>query len=274
MSDAPALPAFYTEPAIVEVDGVELRYRRRGSGEPLVYLGGAEMTRRWLPLFEELAGGCDLIALEGPGFGDTPAPPWLEGMDDLAIFYRRVLDALDLEAVHLVGYSLGAWIAAEFAVFNPGRLRSLALIAPQGVRVRGVPRADLFNISTTDRAQLLFNGAAERFAGFVGEGDEQETFFRAYAAAGTEALLAWNPRYDRKLDHRLPALGCPALVLCAEEDRVVPRAHAERYAELLGARLVTIAGREEPTAHGLVAQEPEAIAAALLELVGAVPARP
>ncbi|MBS1878379.1 MAG: alpha/beta hydrolase [Actinobacteria bacterium] len=265
-----AEPAFHTPPETIAVDGVELRYRRGGSGEPVLFLGGAEFTRRWLPFFAELAGAVELIVPEGPGFGETEAPPWLDGHDDLVLFYRDVLDAFGLADVHLVGYSLGGWIAAELAVFYPRRLRSLTLVAPQGLRVPGVPRADLFLVSHAARAELIFNGAAGRYQDYLSEGDEQETFFRSYAASRAEALLAWNPRYDRKLDRRLAAVRCPALVLAAEEDRVVPRPHAERYAELLPqGRLEVVAGGEEPTAHGLLAQEPAAVAAAIAEFVAA-----
>ena len=51
-------------------------------------------------------------------------PDWLDGFDDLVIHYDELLDALGLEQVHVVGYSLGGWIAAEFAVFYPQRLRA------------------------------------------------------------------------------------------------------------------------------------------------------
>ena len=59
-------------------------------------------------------------------------PEWLDGFDDLVIHYDALLDALELERVHLVGYSLGGWIAAELAIFYPQRLQSLTLITPAG----------------------------------------------------------------------------------------------------------------------------------------------
>ena len=41
------------------------------------------------------------------------------------LHYRDVLDAFELGRVHLVGFSLGGWIAANFAIFYPERLKSL-----------------------------------------------------------------------------------------------------------------------------------------------------
>ena len=41
---------FYTEPEWIEVGGLRVAYRRKGTGEPTLYLHGAGLTRMWLPL--------------------------------------------------------------------------------------------------------------------------------------------------------------------------------------------------------------------------------
>ena len=75
------------------------------------------------------------------------------------------------------------------------------------------------------------------------------------------ARVAWNPRYDHKLDRRLERVACPTVVLSADDDRLVPREHAERYEQLIvPARLVTVSGESIPTGHGIVAQEPGRLA--------------
>ena len=99
-------------------------YRRKGREPPTLYLHGAGFTRMWLPFHERLSQSVDLIAPEHPGYGETEMPEWLDGFDDLVIHYDALLDALELERVHLVGYSLGGWIAAEIAVFHPRRLEA------------------------------------------------------------------------------------------------------------------------------------------------------
>src|SRR5207253_2649981 len=121
---------YYTEPEWVEVRGLRTALRRKGVGEPVVYLHGAGLTRRWLPLYERLAERVDLLVPEHPGFGDTPSPEWLDGFDDLVLHYDELFDLLGLERVHLVGHSLGGWIAADLAVFYPRRVKSLTLITP------------------------------------------------------------------------------------------------------------------------------------------------
>ncbi|HWI23165.1 MAG TPA: hypothetical protein VNT22_11210, partial [Baekduia sp.] len=71
----------------------------------------------------------------------------------------------------------------------------------------------------------------------------------------------WNPRYDYRLERRLARVSCPTSVITPDEDRLVPRVFAERYAELItGARLVTISDERTPTGHGVVAQQPKRLA--------------
>jgi pimeloyl-ACP methyl ester carboxylesterase len=78
-----------------------------------------------------------------------------------------------------------------------------------------------------------------------------------YGEATTFARLAWNPQYDLALERRLRRVRCPALVVGAEHDRVVPDAVADRYAELLGARIERVDG----TGHALAVERPDEVAA-------------
>lgn len=267
----PRPPRYWTEPDRLAVDDVELALRRHGSGPPVLYLHGHWLTRRWLPFHARLAESVDLIAPEHPGFGDTAAPPWLRGRPDLVLFYRRALDALELPRVHVVGYGLGGWLAADLAVWCPDRVASLSVIAPFGLRVPGEPVADVFLLDPATYDEVYFGGAPG------GGGDHSdlvpgvgtpaqggvEEWAQRYHELGTAASLIWGRRYDLALEHRLPRLGVPALVVDAEQDRVVPPAHAQRWAELLGARRVRVPG----AGHALVVQEPDRTATAVAQFV-------
>ena len=244
---------FYTEPEWIEVGGVRVAYRRKGDGPTTLYLHGAGLTRMWLPLYERLSESVDLIAPEHLGFGETEMPEWLDGLDDLVIHYDTLLDALDLERVHLVGYSLGGWIAAELAVFFPGRFESLTLITPIGLRIPGKPLADLFAMDPETLFATFFNDPANalQVAPDMESLDEVEHQFGEMA---TLARLAWNPRFDPKLERRLARISCPTLVVRAENDRIVPDEMALRYAELIaGARTEIVPG----TGHALIVEQPE-----------------
>jgi pimeloyl-ACP methyl ester carboxylesterase len=243
----------YTEPDWIEVEGLRVAYRRKGSGEATLYMHGAGLTRMWLPFYERLAGSLDLIVPEHPGYGATEMPEWLDGFDDLVIHYDALIEALGLDRVHLVGYSLGGWIAAELAVFYPRRFASLTLVTPIGLRVSGKPLADIFAMTPEDMGALFFNDPTN-MAEVLPDLESLEEVEHQFGEAATLARLAWNPRFDPKLERRLARVSCPSLVVRAEHDRVVPDAIAERYAELLpDARLETVPG----TGHALIVEQPD-----------------
>jgi pimeloyl-ACP methyl ester carboxylesterase len=255
----PRPPNFYTEPDRVDVGGVEVAYRRKGSGEPTLFLHGAGFTRMWLPFLESLSRSVDLIAPEHPGYGETAMPDWLDGFDDLVIHYDEFLEALALDTVHLVGYSLGGWIAAEFAVFYPKRLRSLTLITPAGLRVLGKPIPNPYGMAPEQFFSLIFNDPTN-MAQVLPDFEDLDEIVHQFGEATTLARLAWSPQYDLKLERRLKRVRCPSLVVRAEHDRLIPDEMAERYAELLpDSRLVTIPG----TGHALAYEQPDKLAQAI-----------
>jgi pimeloyl-ACP methyl ester carboxylesterase len=246
---------FYTECNWVEVGEIRVAYRRKGSGEPVVFLHGAGATRMWLPFYERMAASVDLIAPEHPGFGETEMPDWLDGFDDLVLHYRDFADALELERFHLVGFSLGGWIAAELAVFYPGRVKSMTLITPAGLHVPGKPLVDLFAMPPERIASCIFSGREAEYLDYLPDGTNLDEIVHAWSEMATLARLAWAPHHDPKLPRRLRALRIPTLVVGAEDDWVVPNEHVDLWAELVpGARLVRFPG----TGHCLIIQEPDA----------------
>src|SRR5579883_2512773 len=98
--------------SFVDIRGCRINLLRGGKGSPLLYLHGGGGGGIWLPFLDKLAQRFDVLAPEHPGFGRSDTPSWLDNLSDLAYFYLDVLEALELERVHLVGHSFGGWIAA------------------------------------------------------------------------------------------------------------------------------------------------------------------
>ena len=95
-----------------------------------------------------------LSAVRAPSFLDVAlrraVPPYT--IDDMADDTLGLIDALGLESVHLVGASMGGFIAQAFAVRNPGRLRTLTLIMTStGSKRVGNPKPALFTRLTRRR---------------------------------------------------------------------------------------------------------------------------
>jgi pimeloyl-ACP methyl ester carboxylesterase len=215
----------------------------------------------WLPFYERLSESVDLIAPEHPGFGDTPFPEWLDGFDDLVLHYRDFVDLLEIDRFHLVGFSLGGWIGASFAIFYPERLKSLTLVTPAGMHVPEAPMVDLFAMPPEGIPDLLFNGDFMPYLAYLPNPEVLDEIVHGFGEMGTLARLIWSRRYDPKFARRLPGLEVPTLIVGAEDDRIIPNVHCDRWAELIpGARLERIPG----TGHGLPMQEPDKTAEAIL----------
>ncbi len=111
-----------------------LNYERAGEGEPLLLLHGigGELCI-WEPVWALLTSRRDVIAVDLPGFGASPAlaDGVLPTPAALAGVLARFLSDLGIAAAHLVGNSLGGWIALELAVL--GRARSVTALSPAGL---------------------------------------------------------------------------------------------------------------------------------------------
>jgi pimeloyl-ACP methyl ester carboxylesterase len=254
---------FYTEPDWLEVGDLRVAYRRKGAGEPALYLHGAGLTRMWLPHLEALSCHVDVIAPEHPGYGATQMPEWLDGFEDLVIHYDELLDVLGLDRVHVVGYSLGGWLAAEFASYYPKRLKSLTLMVPAGLRIEGRPIPNPVAMMPDAFYDLIFNDKTNMHQ-VMPDFESLEEIVHQYGEGATLARLAWTTQYNLKLETRLRRVTCPSLVLRAEDDRLICNEMADRYAELLpNSRVETIPG----TGHALAVEQPDAVATAIGEFI-------
>src|SRR5690349_16210427 len=91
---------------------------RVGSGEPLVLLHGiGESHIGWRPVLDRLAAEFDVIAIDLPGFGRSPALPGTVAptAGNLAGAVDRALTELGVDSYHVAGYSMGARIAIHLA---------------------------------------------------------------------------------------------------------------------------------------------------------------
>jgi pimeloyl-ACP methyl ester carboxylesterase len=215
------------------VCGTETKVLRGGEGPPLLFLSGAGSSGEWQPFMNQLANRFDVIAPRHPGFGGTEMPGWLDNIHDMAYFYLDLLSELDLMGVHLVGLSLGGWIAAEMAVRNTSRLASLTLVDAAGIYVKGVPVVDTFRSSDEQRVRDMFHDQtlAEQVIARTLLPEREDLMLRERQTA---AKLMWQPRsYDPHLAKWLHRIDVPTLVLWGENDKLFPREYASEYQRLI-----------------------------------------
>jgi pimeloyl-ACP methyl ester carboxylesterase len=223
------------------VGDCRIRLMRGGTGAPLVFLHGSGGIGIWLPCMARLAKTFDVIAPEHPGFGLSDTPGWLDNVGDLANFYLDFLEQLDLQGVHLVGSSLGGWIAAELAVRNASRLASLTLIGAAGIYVDDVPQVDSFLGSDEQRIRDVFYDRylAEAVIVSSERPDMEDAMLKNRA---TTARLAWQPRnHDPNLRKWLHRIKVPTLLVWGADDKLFPREYAFAYQRLIaGSRAVIL----------------------------------
>jgi pimeloyl-ACP methyl ester carboxylesterase len=241
----------------VTVAGCTVRMLRGGAGPTMLYLHGAGGLAGWAPFMDKLAGSFDLHVPEHPGFGDTEDPDWLDNIHDEAYFYLSLMDQLDLRDVHLVGMSIGGWLAAEIAVRNTARLASLTLCGASGIHVKGVAKGDFFMWEPEQRVRNCFHdqAVAEKVLAQEPTEDQQRVALRNLR---TVALLAWNPRlYDPHLYKWLPRIDVPTHIVWADDDKILPLDYARAYETLIPGSKVTVI---EDCGHLMHVEKPDAFA--------------
>lgn len=109
-------------------------YLDQGRGAALVLLHGiGSAARSFDRQVAALSATHRVVAWDAPGYGGSSdlSPPHPTA-DDYAAALAAFLDALEIEACHLLGHSLGCLMAARFTVRHPERVRSLTLCSIAG----------------------------------------------------------------------------------------------------------------------------------------------
>jgi pimeloyl-ACP methyl ester carboxylesterase len=206
----------------VRANGLDVVYDVHGAGPPMILLHGATSAGRedfaaQIPLF---AKGFLVHVPDARGHGRTRWDAadgfryeWL--VDDLEAF----ADALGLATFHLVGFSMGALTALQFAARAPDRLRTLVVV---GITTQREPRASvarrLMDPERIDRDDPAWGRELSRRHDPVqGEAAWRRLLPAIAADVRTQPLL--TPRDLRRIE-------LPAIVICGDRDPFVPVDHA------------------------------------------------
>jgi pimeloyl-ACP methyl ester carboxylesterase len=254
-TNAPA-GAYHEE--YLDFPGGRVHLLRGGDGPAVLFLHAAGGAGRWFPFHQLLSRRFTVYQPDHPGFGGSDDLPEVEAMDDLVYHYLDVIERLGLDRPHVVGASLGGWLAAELAVAAPQAIGSLVLLSPVGLRLPAHPVTDLFLLPPEQVAGVLFADSANAAVLFPAEPDVDE-ILAAYRDMAGLARYAWTPFMSNpKLERRLRRVTAPTLVAWPSDDRVVPVAHGHRYTELIpDARFATVDG----CGHAMYFERPAEFAA-------------
>jgi len=244
-----------------------VHYYRRGNGQPLLYLHHMLGMVGFEPALARLAESFDVIAPYAPGWG--PAKDQLEDIDpgplDLTLHNVDLMNALNIKSAHVVGISIGAWMASELAAIVPQRVMSLVLVNPLGLWLDDVGGADPFAQHPGMPSEVLFSESGMRKQ-FLFEGrDKMDAHVEELLNLRASAKFLW-PIPDTGVIRRLPRIEVPTLIATSEHDTVVPAAYGPAWRDAIaGSRLTTI-----PNAgHLAELEQPEAFAALVRDFIRA-----
>ncbi|UOR01677.1 alpha/beta hydrolase [Leucobacter allii] len=189
-----------------------------------------------------------VLAVDLPGFGDSPEPGSAHSIELTAEVVAGFIAETASGPVVLVGHSMGTQIVAEVARRRPELVEHLVLIAP--------------TVNRHERRAIL--QALRMLQDLTGEGPKVLLLGLWEYAKTSPAWFLRKLRY--MLDHRLervcPEIEAPALVLRGETDRVCPRDWVAEVARLLPrGEMAEIPGR----GHEAIIKSAEPVASMILD---------
>jgi pimeloyl-ACP methyl ester carboxylesterase len=244
-------------------NGIELEYDAFGdpTGQPLLLIGGlGTQLITWDEEFCELLADRRFHVIRFDN-RDAGLSTWMEGedqytLDDLAADAVGLLDALGIPAAHLVGASMGGFIAQLIALEHPDRVLTLTsmISGPNGEdQVQPTPEAmallmtpvpvtreERINLGLGSKEALL--GPADPFDAAYERERVEMAVDRAYHPAGFVRQLRAITSAPSRL-RRLSSLRLPTLVVHGDADILVPVENGRRVAAAIpGGRLLEIPG--------------------------------
>ncbi len=235
----------------IELDGLSVHYRDEGQGPPLVLLHGTGASlHTWDAWSSALASHHRVIRMDLPGFGLTgPDPKSDYSIPAFVSFVDSFCKKLGLTRFALAGNSLGGQIAWNLAVAHPEQVTDLILLDPAGYPI--ARPALIFRLARIPVLSSLLThadpGAMVKKTLRDAYGDQSKVtpalidrYRRLSLRAGNRdafvARVKQSP-VDRTAD--LPHVAARTLILWGREDRLIPVAHAERFAKAIpGAKLI------------------------------------
>ena len=240
----------------LKINGVDTVVYSAGEGEPLLFLHGAgtfhgmEFAKSWTHAFR-------VIHPYHPGFGESGDDPAMDTMHDYVMHYVELLDALGIDEVHLVGFSLGGLLAAQFASQHGHRVKSLTLVAPAGMRSKEHPMQDVLALSGEKLVGMLAANF-EVLKPWLPAGPDPDFIAARYRETTTVARLMWEKPFDPKFLRYLHRIAAPTLIVWGAADKLIPRQHADLWKKAIPAARVRVF---EGAGHLVLDEKPEAAAA-------------
>ncbi|MDD3840864.1 MAG: alpha/beta hydrolase [Clostridia bacterium] len=118
----------------VDIDGLNIFYEVEGEGEDVLLLHGwGASTQAFAPVFRQLAERFRVYSLDFPGFGNTPAPDQVWGVEDYADMVVAFIKKMGINKINLIGHSFGGRVSIVLSAKYPQHINKLILVDSAGL---------------------------------------------------------------------------------------------------------------------------------------------
>jgi pimeloyl-ACP methyl ester carboxylesterase len=235
----------------LELTNGRVWYDEQGEGDPVVLLhGGAVDSRFFDQNVPALAERFRVITTDLWGHGRTPDREGPFSLESFAIDVAELIERVATGSAHVVGHSIGAAVALDLALRDPGRVGRLALVS-------GGFRPD-------EPQDMPIETMVDHTVGFLGSRYGE-------VSPDGEAHFAVVTRKDFELSAREPDLTVEdlgrvrarTLVMAADDDITALEQMLDMYRAIPDAELAIVPG----TSHFLLQEKPELVNAILLDFL-------
>jgi pimeloyl-ACP methyl ester carboxylesterase len=233
------------------VRGTEVNYVDTGGDKPpLLFIHGLGASWQcWVLNLAPFMHTHRCIALDLPGFGESPMPDREISISGYARVVDALCESLGLESPAVIGNSMGGFVGAELAIAHAARVDRLVLVSPAGITSEHLARKPLLTIARL-MAGFETRMTAQRDA-FVRRPRLRRLVLQPVVRYPEKLSgpLAWElihgsgrpgflPALDALIGYsirdRLPRIEVPVLLVWGRNDILVPVGDADLYEELIG----------------------------------------
>ncbi|MBW3594389.1 MAG: alpha/beta hydrolase [Actinobacteria bacterium] len=214
----------------LEVNGQKARVLDEGDGVPVVVLHGwGGKIESMMPVIRCLGPRHRVIAIDLPGFGDSPLPQGAWGTPDYATFARDLVSQLGVERAHFIGHSFGAKVSFYLASVYPKLVDKLVLVGSPGLRTPPSAAARVKRVASR----------AGRVAGKLGPPGAafKRALYKRIASSDYQEAGELRPILVKVVneDFRelLPRVKSPTLLVWGSEDDAAPLVHGKEMEKLI-----------------------------------------
>ena len=257
----------------VELSHGRTRYIDAGSSPPVLLLHGVGFTSggdSWSPVVGPLSTRLRVLAPDFMGWGFSDRFDREYSFAYLVDFLREFQDALGLSRSHVVGHSMGGWIATLLAYESPQRIDKLVLVASGGAATRTLASMTTFSSPTPEQIETQLRHTVKvpeaDFAALT-ERAVKKTQVPGAVEAYQKILNHMNDPENRRRYNtlrRLPHITTPTLIVWGRDDKVNALELGEQlHAGIKGSRLEVL----EECGHFVPTEKPNELSRLLLDFL-------